>query len=332
MAEAKKAVQSPKSKVESKKKVVSKKKEAEKAADLGSVVPDEIKEIVESPAVVDDDTEVKAVAKAGKRSAKAEKALEEKAAKEDRKISKADVAETPKQPQKPARSKAERAGKKYKEVFKLIEADKTYSLEDAMELATKTSTTKFDSSVELHIRLGVDPKQADQNIRGMVTLPHGTGKTVRIAVICEPADEAKAKAAGADIVGTETVFALLDKEKIDFDVLVAAPTQMAKLGKYAKVLGPRGLMPNPKSGTVSADVAKAVTDAKGGKVEYRVDSTGIIHLAVGKVSFGGKKLSENAQTVISSVRSAKPTSVKGIYVLSIFASSTMGPSIKIVQE
>lgn len=268
----------------------------------------------------------KPLAKAGKRSAKAVAEKEEAKAKEERKAS---TAEKPKLAQKPPRTKAERAGKKYREVYKLVDPKKSYTLAEAMELAAKTTVTKFDSSVEIHIRLGVDPKIADQNIRGNVVLPAGTGKDLRIAVICEPDDEKAATAAGADAVGAEKVFAMLDKEQLDFDVLVAAPTQMAKLGKYARLLGPRGLMPSPKSGTVSADVAKAVTEAKAGKVEFRVDSSGIVHLAVGKVSFGPEKLVQNAQAVLTTVKAAKPASLKGNYILSIFATTTMGPSIRI---
>ena len=180
----------------------------------------------------------------------------------------------------------------------------------------------------MHFNLAVDPKQADQNVRDSVVMPHGTGRTVRIAVFADAADAEKAKKAGAEITGTDTITAALDKEQLDFDVLIAAPALMPKLGKYARLLGPRGMMPNPKSGTVTADVAKAVQEAKAGKVEYRVDQSGIVHIAIGKVSFGPQKLLENAQAIVSSVRAAKPASVKGIYVKSVFVSSTMGPSIK----
>jgi large subunit ribosomal protein L1 len=229
-----------------------------------------------------------ATAKAGKRSAKAVAETEEKQAKEVRKTTAVSQSEKPaaKQP----RSKLERAGKKYREAAKQIDKDKVYPLAEALALAAKTSPAKFDASVELHINLGVDPRQADQNVRDTVVLPGGTGKSVRIAVIAEPDDEAKAKAAGADITGTEKIFAELDKENFDFDVLIAAPSMMARLGKYARLLGPRGLMPNPKSGTVTANVAAAVAEAKAGKVEYRVDQAGIIHLAIGKVSFDHYKL------------------------------------------
>lgn len=268
-------------------------------------------------------------AKAGKRSEKAIKEAEEKAAKEERKASKTEEAEKPKVAAPKTRSLLERKGKKFREVAKLVETDKTYSMNEALALATKTSATKFDATVELHIRLGVDPRHADQNIRGNLVLPAGTGKDVRIAVFADTDDAAKAKKAGANIAGIEEVTGALDKGTIEFDVLIATPTQMAKLGKYARLLGPRGLMPNPKSGTVTPNVVKAVEEAKAGRVEFRVDSTGIVHLGIGKVSFGEKKLAENAQAVMASIRSAKPASVKGNYVKTIFVATTMGPSISV---
>ncbi len=270
-----------------------------------------------------------AVAKAGKRSAKAvaeKEAESEKAAKksESETVAPAKHAHAPK-----ARTRLERAGKKYKEVAKLFEREKLHSAKEAVELATKTSPVKFDASVELHIRLGVDPKQADQNIRDNLVLPSGTGKTVRVAVVAEADDAAVAKKAGAELAGAEDLLAQIEKGVINFDILVATPSMMPKLGKYARVLGPKGLMPNPKSGTVTADVKKAVEQAKAGKVEYRVDSTGIIHLGVGKVSFGTEKLMENVKAVFASVKNNKPASVKGIYVKSITVSTTMGPGIKV---
>lgn len=270
--------------------------------------------------------EPKTLAKAGKRSAKAVAEKEADQAKKNRK-SESNVEVKPQH--KAPRSKAERAGKKYREVVKIIDRSKSYSLPEALDLTSKTSTTKFDSSVELHIKLGVDPKQADQNIRGNVVLPAGSGKTIRIAVLCDVDDEKSAISAGADIVGADKVFEMLDKEKFDFDMLVASPTQMAKLGKYARVLGPRGLMPSPKAGTVNADVARAVKDAKAGKVEYRVDSSGIIHLAIGKASFSADQLTQNAEAVINAVKAAKPASSKGIYIQTIFVTTTMGPSVRV---
>ncbi len=270
------------------------------------------------------------VAKAGKRSAKAIAEAEEKEAKEARKIEKteAEKEEKPKQVQN-IRSKLERKGKKFRKAAEQVEKGKVYSLNQALELATKTNPTKFDATVELHIRLGVDPRQADQNIRDTIVLPAGTGKSVRIAVFADTEDAAKAKQAGADIAASDEFLQQLDKGTIDFDVLIATPTMMAKLGKYARVLGPKGLMPNPKSGTVTADVEKAVKEAKAGRVEYRVDSTGIIHVGIGKVSFGSDKLTENAKALLASVKGNKPSSIKGSYVKSVFVATSMGPSISV---
>lgn len=271
------------------------------------------------------------VAKAGKRSKKALEEAEEKAAKEARKES-GDTGEEEAQKKGPApkvRSRLERRGKNYRKVAEKIEAGKTYSLADAVALAVETNTTKFDASVEVHVRLGVDPRQADQNIRATVALPNGTGKDVRVAVFAPEDQHAAAKKAGADVVGDEDFLKQLDKENLTFDVLISTPQYMPRLGKYARVLGPKGLMPNPKSGTVSADVAKAVTEAKAGKVEYRVDKQGIVHLSIGKVSFGKEKLLENAEAFFASLNGQKPSSLKGNYVLSSTVSTTMGPGIKV---
>ena len=271
------------------------------------------------------------VAKAGKRSAKAIKETEEKIAKEERKSEASDEVVTVKQA--PAtRSRMERAGKKYREVYTKVDRSKEYTLGQALELATQTSTTKFDASVEVHIRLNVDPRQADQNLRDSIVLPEGTGKKVRVAVFGDVDDVAAAKKAGADIAGSDEFLQQLDKGTINFDVLIATPAMMAKLGKYARVLGPKGLMPNPKSGTVTKDVEKAVKEAKAGRIEYRVDSTGIVHVAVGKVSFGADKLQNNTKALFASLRSAKPTSVKGSYVKSIFVTTSMGPSIRVLSS
>jgi large subunit ribosomal protein L1 len=268
-----------------------------------------------------------ATAKAGRRSAKAQREEAEQQQKAERKTA-ADT-EKPKPAAKPARSKAERAGKKYREAFAKIDKNKIYGLDEALKLTLETSPTKFDASVEMHLNLGVDPRQADQNVRDSVVLPAGTGKTLRIAVLAEADDDAKAKAAGADMVGAETILAALEKEDINFDVLIAIPSMMARLGKYARLLGPRGLMPNPKSGTVTSNVAAAVSEAKAGKVEYRVDQAGIVHLAIGKVSFGPDKLKQNAEAVLASIKAAKPASVKGIYIKAAYLTTTMGPSIKL---
>lgn len=297
-----------------------------KAADV-AIVEQEAEEIVEE-AIVE---ELKPTAKAGKRSAKAVKEAEEKVAKEERKASD-DQPEKPKQKQNPARSQFERKGKNYRKLAAQIEKDKQYSLAEALDLAIKTNPAKFDATVELHINLGVDPRHADQNIRDMVVLPAGTGKTVRIAVFAEPDAAAAALKAGADIAGEEEITKQLDKGIFDFDVLIAQPMQMAKLGKYARVLGPKGLMPNPKSGTVSNDVAKAVTEAKAGRVEFRVDSTGIVHLGIGKVSFGKDKLNQNARAVLTSIKAAKPASIKGNYLKAMYVTTSMGPSIVIASS
>ena len=276
------------------------------------------------------------VAKAGKRSQKALDEAAEKAAKEARKEQgdttpqDPDAVEAKKKGPKPVtRPRIERRGKKYQAAAGKVEAGKLYSLAEALELATTTSTTAVDASVELHVRLGVDPRQADQNIRATVSLPHGTGKDVRVAVFAPESEHAAAKAAGADIVGDEEFTKQLDKEELTFDVLVATPQYMPKLGRYARLLGPRGLMPNPKSGTVATDVAKAVTEAKAGKIEYRVDKQAIVHLPFGKVSFGADKLAGNAQAFFTSLQAQKPSSLKGAYIKSITVSTTMGPGIKV---
>jgi large subunit ribosomal protein L1 len=306
--------------------------EAKKTEKAKKAEKKEIKEaeiVAEAAPVKEEKVEPKTTAKAGKRSSKAVKEAEDKQAKEERKITKAESpVEAKKLAKKPTRPKAERAGKKYREAVKLIEKDKLYTLAEALDLATKTSPTKFDGTVELHINLGVDPRQADQNVRGTVGLPEGTGKSAVVAVLTEADDDKKAKDAGADLVGAEQILAALDKEQIEFDILIATPNLMPKLAKYARLLGPKGLMPNPKSGTVATDVAKAVKEAKAGRVEYRVDSAGIIHLGVGKVSFGAVKLATNAGVVIDAIKAAKPASLKGSYIKSAYITTTMGPGIK----
>lgn len=271
-------------------------------------------------------TESKSTAKAGKRSAKAIAEAEEKAAKEERKATKADEEVKPKKPVKPTRSRLERRGKKYREAAKTIEKGKVYSLSEAVELAVKASSVKFDATVELHVNLNVDPRHADQNIRDNLVLPAGTGKTVRVAVFAD--DEVK----GADISGVEKITKDLDKGTINFDILIATPANMPKLGKYARVLGPRGLMPNPKSGTVTTDLTKAVEQAKAGRVEYRVDSTGIVHVGAGKVSFKPNDLEANLRAILASLKSNKPTSVKGTYVKAIYLTTSMGPSVAVASS
>ena len=271
-------------------------------------------------------------AKSGKKS---KKHIEEVKAEEERQARKVErkaleaAGEKPKGATPITRPRIERRGRKYQEASKLVEKDKAYGLKEAIELAIKTSPVKFDASVEIHARLGVDPRQADQNIRTTLVLPNGNGKTVRVAVFA-PADVCKsAKAAGADIAEDEEFVKQLEKGVIDFDVLISTPQYMPKLGKFARLLGPKGLMPNPKAGTVTTDVEKAVKEAKAGKVEYRVDKQAIVHIGVGKVSFGVDKLLTNAEAFFDSLKGQKPNSLKGTYVKSVYITTTMGPSIQI---
>ena len=343
MAEAKKKAISKKATDDSKKKVVKTavsqepiiknqtKVKAAKATKPEIAATDATENIQEAET---DDSDNKVVtAKAGKRSAKAIKEAGEKQAKEERKAKIAqetgEASPGPKTAQKPSRSRLERRSKGFQKAAQLIDDTKVYGLNEALELAVKTSPVKFDATVELHVRLGVDPKQADQNIRDTVVLPAGTGKTVRIAVIADAAGVAAAKKAGADIAGSDEFLQELDKGVFDFDILVATPAYMPKLGKHARTLGPKGLMPNPKSGTVTTDVTKAVTEAKAGRVEYRVDSTGIVHVGLGKVSFGAAKLLQNTQTILNSIKQNKPSGLKGNYVKSIFVTTSMGPSVSV---
>lgn len=274
-------------------------------------------------------------AKAGKRSEKAVRAAEAEAERQARKEAgdttpQGDaVANIEKGPAPKTRPLAERKGKAYKKVAKLVDKTKSYSLAEALDLATQTATTKFDSTVEMHVRLGVDPKQADQNVRTTVTLPSGTGKNIRVAALVSADDVDAVKEAGADYAGEEEIMKMLEKENLAFDVLVATPQFMPKLGKFARLLGPRGLMPNPKAGTVSANPVQAVKEAKAGKVEYRVDKQGIVHLGIGKVSFGAEKLQQNANVFINSLKAARPSTLKGNYIISAAVATTMGPSIKV---
>ena len=275
--------------------------------------------------------EPESFAKSGKKSKKhieEVKAEEERQARKlERKAEEATV--KPKGAKPVTRPKIERRGKKYQESAKLVEKGKVYTLKDAIELAIKTNPAKFDASVEIHTRLGVDPRQADQNIRTTLVLPNGNGKSIRVAVFA-PADVCKAaKAAGADYAEDEEFLKKLEKGTIDFDVLISTPQYMPKLGKYARLLGPKGLMPNPKAGTVTMDVEKAVKESKAGKVEYRVDKQSIVHIGVGKVSFGPEKLLENANAFFESLKAQKPASLKGSYVKSVFVTTTMGPSIMV---
>ena len=219
-------------------------------------------------------------------------------------------------------------GKRYKEALSLVEFGKVYETAEAVELLTKTAKAKFDETVELHIKLGVDGRQADQQVRGVVVLPHGTGKKVIVLVIAKGAQAEAAEKAGADFVEGEEVIAKIKGGWLDFDVCITTPDMMAKVGQIAKILGPKGLMPNPKSGTVTLDVAKAIEDVKAGKVEYRLDKNNNMHVILGKVSFGAKKIAENLDVVMQAVIKAKPAAAKGTYLKGVTIASTMGPGIK----
>ncbi|RXK51039.1 50S ribosomal protein L1 [Aquirufa rosea] len=219
--------------------------------------------------------------------------------------------------------------KKKKEALSKYDATLEYSLNKAAEILKEISYTKFDASVDIDVRLGVDPRKADQMVRGVVALPHGTGKDVRVLVLCTPDKVEEAKAAGADHVGLDDYISKIEGGWTDIDVIITMPTVMAKLGRLGRVLGPRGLMPNPKSGTVTLEVGKAVNEVKAGKIDFKVDKTGIIHTSIGKVSFDAKKIAENAQEVINTLIKLKPSSAKGTYVKSINISSTMSPGIVI---
>ncbi|MEN0641698.1 50S ribosomal protein L1 [Alkalicoccobacillus gibsonii] len=220
-------------------------------------------------------------------------------------------------------------GKKYQEALKLVDKDTSYSPAEAIELVKKTATAKFDESVEVAVRLGVDPKKADQQIRGAVVLPNGTGKTQRVLVFAKGEKAKEAEAAGADYVGEEDFINKINQGWFDFDVIVATPDMMAQVGKLGRVLGPKGLMPNPKTGTVTFDVTKAVNEIKAGKVEYRVEKSGNVHVPIGKVSFEDDKLVENFKTIVDTLLKAKPSAAKGTYMRNVSIASTMGPGIRV---
>jgi len=224
-------------------------------------------------------------------------------------------------------------GKRYVEAAKLVDRTKAYEAKEALDIIEKMPKAKFDETVELHVRLGVDSKHADQQVRGTVVLPNGTGKSLKVLVFAKGDKAKEAEAAGADYVGAEELVPKIEKENwFDYDVIVATPDMMGVIGRLGKVLGPKGLMPNPKSGTVTMDVTKAISEIKSGKVEYRLDKTNIIHLGIGKVSFGAEKLAENYQTVIDAIIKAKPAAAKGQYIKSVTLTTTMGPSIAINQK
>ena len=224
-------------------------------------------------------------------------------------------------------------GKRYQEAAKLVDSTKMYDSKEALELIEKMPKPKFDETVELHVKLGVDSKHADQQVRGTVVLPNGTGKSLRVLVFAKGDKAKEAEAAGADFVGAEELVPKIEKENwFEYDVIVATPDMMGVVGRLGKVLGPKGLMPNPKSGTVTMDVTKAISEIKSGKVEYRLDKTNIIHLGIGKVSFGAEKLAENYQTIIDAIIKAKPAAAKGQYIKSVYLTTTMGPSVYINQK
>ena len=224
-------------------------------------------------------------------------------------------------------------GKNYIDSKKLIESNKLYDSAEAMALAIETAKSKFDETIELHVKLGVDPRHADQQVRGVVVLPHGTGRTVRVLVIAKGAEADEAAAAGADYVGAEDMIQKITSENwFEFDAVVTTPDMMGLVGRLGKILGPKGLMPNPKSGTVTMDVTRAIHDIKAGKVEYRVDKTAIVHVPIGKKSFGQEKLMDNFNTVMEALVKAKPAAAKGQYLKSVYIASTMGPSVKILYK
>ena len=290
------------------------------------------KSVEDAPADTDDNDQ--AFTKAGKRSAKAVAEAEAEADRQARRQTAAEEpAKTTKKPVKPPRSKLERRSKGYRQAHQQLEANKVYDLSEAVEVIIKTATTKFDSSVEIAVALGVDVRQADQNIRSSVILPAGSGRRLRIAVVGSDNDLQAGQKAGADIVSDDDFWQSLDQGQFDFDLLIATPQSMAKLGPYAKFLGPRGLMPNPKSGTVTKDVARAVNEARQGRVEYRADETGVVHLAIGKVSFGSQKLADNLQAFLTDLRVNQPSSLKGkTYIKSIYLTTTMGPSLRLANN
>ena len=221
-------------------------------------------------------------------------------------------------------------GKHYVESAKLIDRTKVYDPQEALELCCKTARAKFDETIELHVRLGVDSRHADQQVRGAVVLPNGTGKTVRVLVFCKPEREEEAKAAGADYAGGQDLVQKIQQENwFEFDTVIASPDMMGVVGRLGKLLGPKGLMPSPKAGTVTPNIAQAISEAKAGKIEYRLDKTNIIHCPIGKVSFGAEKLVENYNTLISAIIRAKPAAAKGQYIKSCVTASTMGPGVKI---
>jgi large subunit ribosomal protein L1 len=285
----------------------------------------EVKE--EAVQIAEDKTEAK-TAKAGKRSSKAQAEVAEKEAKEAKKTEEVDKDAVKKIKQKP---RVKKYTKNQKAARELIEAGRFYNLKDAVELLPRVSKAKFDASAEIHVTLNIDPRQADQIVRTSTSLPAGTGKTLKVAVIADEKQAEEAKKAGADMIDADAIIKDISKEKIAFDVLIATPDKMGELGKLAKVLGPKGLMPSPKNGTVTADTAKATEEFKKGKVEIKNDANGVVHVAFGKVSFKAEDLYSNAKAVVKALSSSKPAGVKGVFIRNIFVSASMSPSIKVDQ-
>jgi len=267
--------------------------------------------------------------KAGKHSAKAQREAEAEVARKAAAATRDESDEVPKSRPVQKPNPLKQHGKNYRAARELVDATKHYELAEAVSLAKQTAKTKFDPSVELHVNLGVDPRQADQMVRATVVLPAGTGRKLRIAVLAAADKHAAAKTAGADIVSDGDLVAKIEKGQLNFDVLIATPEMMTRLGKVAKVLGPRGLMPNPKSGTVTANVVQAVEQAKAGRVEFRIDKQAIVHVAIGKASFAEDKLADNAKVLIDALLKAKPATAKGTYVKAISLATSMGPGIKL---
>lgn len=300
-------------------------KKSVEETDQASSVTD-TKEQVETNAT----TKSTKTSKAGKRSAKAIAAAQVKQEKEARKSERSKTETTlPKPAVNRTRSLLERRSKSYREKYELIDPTKRYELKEAAALIGKTNPVKFDATIELSVRLGVDPKQAEQNIRDSVLLPAGSGRQVRVAVFADGEDATIAEEAGAELVGEAEVIKELEAGSFSFDVLIASPLEMPKLGKYARLLGPRGLMPNPKSGTVTTDIGRAVRESKAGKIEYRVDSGGNLHLPIGKTSFTPEKILQNVEAALTSIQSNRPATLKGTYMLSASLSTSMGPALKL---
>jgi len=307
---------------------------AKKTEETSEITPEEqaiveevIEEIVEDETAVEEATEKKVTAKAGKRSAKAVKEAEEEAEKEARKAEAAEKEDAPKPKQKP---RVKKYSKKQKAMREAIDFNKLYTSEEAVALVKEISQAKFDPTLEVHVRLDIDPRQADQMLRASTVLPAGTGKAVRVAVLTSDEKKAAAaKGAGAELTNSEDLLAAIGKGTFDFDVLVATPDMMPQLGRHAKALGPKGLMPSPKSGTVSADPANAVGEIKKGRLEIKNDANGIVHAAVGKLSFKDEDLLANLKAVLNCVQANRPGGVKGTYVKSISVSATMTPGIKL---